>query len=275
MSPEITLPAATLKLGLYQFAPVLRDVEGNARRIVAAAQKSQSDLLVTPELSLTGYDLRDDVHATAVLPSQLAGYFDRPVLAGYVEKSEDFIPYNATALFREGRADFRHRKVYLPTYGIFDEGRYFGRGKTVDVVSFNNWKLGLLICEDMWHPMLAYLQAMQGAHALIVMSAAPERGAGMGSWHQIAVSYARLYGIYVVVCNRGGPENDLTFAGRSFVVAPNTEIIAEAGPDEELLSIELQAEAVRASRIPYAHLRDEDAALAISELSRIHGSSSR
>lgn len=275
MSHENGLPAPSLTLGVFQFSPVMRDLVANGRRIAAAARESRPDLLLTPELSLTGYDLRDDVHATAVLPSEIPAEFEIPVLAGYVEKSDDFIPYNSAALVHGSQISFNHRKIYLPTYGMFDEGRYFGRGRTVNTFTFNGWRIGVLICEDMWHPLLSYLLAMQRVHAILVMAAAPSRAAGPDAWIRIARSYAQLYGVYVVVCNRCGTEGDVTFAGESFVAAPDTNIVKRAGAQEDLFNIELQAAAVRAARIPYSHLRDEDIALAINEMSRIYGSSSR
>ncbi|HUP89666.1 MAG TPA: nitrilase-related carbon-nitrogen hydrolase [Longimicrobiales bacterium] len=275
MSDENGLPAPSLTLGVFQYSPVMRDMVANGRRIATAARESRAELLLTPELSLTGYDLRDDVHATAVVPAQLLTEFEIPVLAGYVEKSDDFIPYNSAALIRDSQISFNHRKIYLPTYGMFDEGRYFGRGRSINTFTFNGWRIGVLICEDMWHPMLSYLLAMQRVHAILVMAAAPSRASGPEAWIRIARSYAQLYGVYVVVCNRCGTEGDVTFAGESFVVAPDTNIVERAGAEEELFSIELQADAVRAARIPYSHLRDEDIALAINEMSRIHGSSGR
>lgn len=290
MHSSTGLLAPKLALGILQFSPRLRDVAHNLRSVAEAGAAQAVDLLVTPELSLTGYDLRDDVHAFArplevgtataeVFGSEAAG-LRVATLIGAADRAATAVPFNAAALLRDGRIAHVHRKIYLPTYGMFDEARYFGRGQRVEPFTLNGWRCGVLICEDFWHPMLAYLHALQGAHVLLVMAAAPGRGAWQGgeegaffassdSWERIARSYAQLYGVYVVVCNRVGVEGGVTFAGESIVVAPNSDVIVRAGVDEALLSIELDAAAIVSARTPYAHIRDEDAALAIRELERI------
>lgn len=278
-----------MNLGIYQFAPRLRDVRGNLALIDGAAGRVAGGLLITPELSLTGYDLRDDVHALArPIPlgadaATIFGYEPAsagPLLVGAVDRADTAVPYNAAVLIDQGRTTFVQRKVYLPTYGMFDEGRYFGHGRRVEPFTLDGWSFGVLVCEDFWHPMLAYLNALQGAHVLVVMAAAPGRGAWNGgeegaffastdAWERIARTYAQLYGVYVVVCNRTGVEGGVTFGGESIVVAPNATVIARAGIDEELLTVRLEASELAAARTPYAHIRDEDAALAINELQRI------
>src|SRR3569833_56944 len=115
-----------MRLGIFQFAPALRDVARNSRHISEAAATAKADLLVTPELSLTGYDLRDDVH-TVALPD--FSCFDQPVQVGSVQREEAGVPFNVAQLIRDGRIEHTHQKVYLPTYGMFDEGRYFGKGQ--------------------------------------------------------------------------------------------------------------------------------------------------
>lgn len=279
------------RLAVLQFAPVLRDVAGNAARIARASAEAGADLLLTPELSLTGYDLRDDA-ALMGRPIEtgesFSGVFGCDVgpgniLVGAVQQSASAIPYNSALLVSDGTIRFVHRKIYLPTYGMFDEGRYFGRGQHVDTFELNGWRIGVLICEDFWHPMLPYLQSLQGVHALLVMAAAPGRGVRQGgegggffassdAWERIARAYAQLYGIYVVVCNRCGVEGAVTFGGESFVVAPDTTVAARAGIDEEILNIELSADAISSARTPYVHARDEDIGLALRELQRIAAS---
>ncbi|MGQ0561507.1 MAG: nitrilase-related carbon-nitrogen hydrolase [Gemmatimonadota bacterium] len=288
MSLDTSDPAQQFRLGVFQFAPKLRDLHANSQRISETAADAAADLLLTPELSLTGYDLRDDVHAAArPIPTGAraaetfgSDFAQRAVLVGGVDRADSAVPYNAAALVECGSVSFIQRKVYLPTYGMFDEGRYFGRGRRVAPFVLNGWRFGVLICEDFWHPMLSYLHALQGAHALLVMAAAPGRGSWRGgeegaffassdAWERIARTYAQLYGMYVVVCNRTGVEGGVTFGGESLVVAPDTTVIARAGIDEALLTVELDALAIASARTPYAHIRDEDAALAVQELQRI------
>lgn len=274
-----------LRLRVEQFAPRLADPEHNLEAIRAAqeeAARDRVDLLVTPELSLTGYDLRDRVHAVARRAGEegfhlLAGGPD--VVVGLVELGGDTIPYNAAVHLRDGRPLHRHRKLYLPTYGMFEEGRYFGRGTRVrSYDAGGGWRVGLLVCEDLWHPSLAYLHAMSGAHLVIVQSAAAGRGAWSGGegagrfaswsvWEQLARAAAAAYGIYVVVANRVGVEGPMVFAGGSLVVGPDGSVIAR-GDDraEDRPTADLSLAAVAAARRPYAHLRDEDPHLLAREL---------
>jgi predicted amidohydrolase len=274
-------------VAVFQFAPRLRALAENASRIASVS----GDLVVTPELSLTGYDLRDDVGAVAIagvsegmcwseLSRQNAFENVGPTLVGAVIRAATSVPFNAALLIDHDVVRHVHRKIYLPTYGMFDEARYFGSGQHVQAFQVNGWTIGVLICEDFWHPLLTYLHAMQGVDALVVMAAAPGRGAWSGgeeggffassdSWERIARAYAQLYGIYVVVCNRCGVEGGVTFAGESFVVAPDARVVARAGTAEEVLRVQLDADAVRGARTPYAHIRDEDARLAVREIERI------
>jgi predicted amidohydrolase len=277
-----------MRVRIEQMAPALGDPEANLARIAAAqadARRDGVELLVTPELSVTGYDVRDRVHALAIPES------DRPfplladgpgVVVGCIERDAAFIPRNAALHLRGGAVLHRHRKVYLPTYGMFDEGRYFGRGDRVRAYDAGGgWRVGLLVCEDLWHPALTYLLAAAGAHLVIVQVAAAGRGAPAGgetggrfaswtTWEHIARSAAAMYGIYVVLANRVGAEGPCVFAGGSMIVAPDGALIAR-GDDlaEDRPTADLSLEAVAAARRPYAHARDDDPRLLHAELSRL------
>jgi predicted amidohydrolase len=275
-----------LRLGVAQLAPQLRDVSANASRIAAAAAAAGADLLLTPELSLTGYDVGDAVHRLAVPaapgctpPPGIAADGACDVVVGLIEDAAGG-PYNAGCVLRAGRVVFRHRKLYLPTYGMFDEGRWFGRGSTLETWHTpGGWHCGLLICEDFWHPGLAYVLASRGIDVLLVQAAAPGRGvweggehgafASAGVWERIARTTAQLYGIHVALCNRVGVEGGVTFAGGSLVTGPDGSVLARADDAEEtVLSVELSAGALRRARQPWAHMRDDDVRLVLRELQR-------
>jgi predicted amidohydrolase len=278
----------TLRLRIEQFAPALCGVEANVARIARAQQDAAADgidLVVTPELSLTGYDVRDAVHALAMPESDAphpALAHGPDVILGTIERDAAFVPYNAMLHLRCGRVLHRHRKVYLPTYGMFDEGRYFGRGDTVRAYKAGGgWRAGLLVCEDLWHPALGWLLAAQGAHLLIVQSAAAGRGAVAGgvnggrfaswdAWEHLARAAAIAYGCYVALANRVGVEGSLCFAGGSMILAPDGAVLARADDrGEDRIDAELSLEAVAAARRPYAHARDDDPRLVARELARI------
>jgi len=273
-----------VKLAILQFAPALRDPAHNLDRIARAAYDAGADLLLTPELAVTGYDVGDDAWRLglrlapgAPAPAPLA---DLPgaVLTGMIERGDDGVPYNVAALFR-GVLEFRHRKVYLPTYGMFDEARFFGRGDTVRAFDLpGGWRAGVLVCEDFWHPGLAYVLAAAGIHLLLVLAAAPGRDvraqgspfASSDSWVRIARTTAQLYGVYVALANRTGVEGGVTFAGGSILCGPDGALLADAGDAEDVtLAATLSLDAVHAARRPSAHLRDDDPRLVARELERI------
>lgn len=279
---------STLRLRIEQFAPALCGVEANLARVARAQADARADgvdLVVTPELSLTGYDVRDAVHTLAA-PESDAPY---PVLAegpdvvvGTIERDAAFVPYNAMLHLRGGRVLHRHRKLYLPTYGMFEEGRYFGRGDTARAYDAGGgWRVGLLVCEDLWHPALGWLLAAQGAHLLVAQSAAAGRGSVAGgagggrfaswdAWEHLARAAAIAYGVYVALANRVGVEGSLCFAGGSMIIGPDGAVLARADDlGEDRIDAELSLEAVATARRPYAHARDDDPRLVARELARI------
>ncbi|HEX6940166.1 MAG TPA: nitrilase-related carbon-nitrogen hydrolase [Longimicrobiales bacterium] len=275
------------RLAVHQFAPELRAVEANAARIAAAAARSGADLVLTPELSLTGYDVGDDAAALAVAlddgaaPAAALGA-GPDLVVGLIDRGAGGVPYNAAVHLRGGAVWFRHRKRYLPTYGMFDEGRFFGHGDTVAAYDLGGgWRAGLLVCEDFWHPALVYLLAVQGIQLLLVQAAAPGRGAWSGgaeggrfassdAWVRIARTTAQLYGIYVALANRVGAEGGVVFAGDSLIVGPTGEVLARAPSDAEtVIEAELSLDEVARARRPYAHARDEDPHFVRRELTRI------
>jgi predicted amidohydrolase len=280
--------AERLRLRLEQTAPVLGDADANLAGIARAQADAAADgvdLVVTPELSVTGYDVRDRVHSLAVPASDepypmLAGGPD--VVVGTIERDAAFVPFNAALHLRGGRVLHRHRKVYLPTYGMFDEGRWFGRGDRARAYDAGGgWRVGILVCEDLWHPALAYLLAADGAHLVIVQSAAAGRGSWAGgegggrfaswpAWEHLARAAAVAYGIYVAVANRVGTEGACVFAGGSFVAGPGGEVLARADDlAEDRVTLDLSLDAIARARRPYAHARDDDPRVVYAELARL------
>jgi predicted amidohydrolase len=280
-----------LRIRVEQFAPLLGCPDENLSRIAEAQEQARADgvdLLITPELSLTGYDIRDRTHAMALpLDRQTWPWLKQgpDVVLGLVEQGDGFVPFNTAVHLRGGEVLHRHRKCYLPTYGMFDEGRYFGAGDRVRTYSLGNgWRGGLLVCEDLWHPALVYLLATAGAHLVIVQTAAAGRGAWQGregegqggrfaswtTWEQLACAAAAAYGIYVVLANRVGVEGSCVFAGGSLVVAPDGSVQARADDwAEERLTADLRLDRVAAARRPFSHLRDEDPHLVRRELDHL------
>lgn len=270
-----------IRLVLHQTAPLLGEMEANEADLRRRVTESRgADLLVFPELAITGYSLRNRVQRLAVHLGEEAPLLlpvDSPPLAfGLPERGRDELVYNTALIQHRGRILGRHRKVYLPTYGIFDEARYFSRGRAAPpVVELpSGWRVALLVCEDFWHPGLLYLAAMRGADAILVLSAAPGRGqpdrdggsretparfSSPDRWILLARAAAVQYGVYLVLANRAGVEEGLSFAGGSVVVEPSGDILREAPQGiPATLDLELSRDALRGARTPSSHLRDED-----------------
>lgn len=273
-----------LTLAIEQFSPQLRAPEANLAHIVRAAEGV--DLLLTPELSLTGYDVGDAAHHLA-LPLEPGAPFpldnartDAAFVIGMIERGRDGTPYNACTLVRDGRVLHRHRKIYLPTYGMFDEARFFGSSDVLEPYDLDGWRIGMLVCEDFWHPGLVYVLATAGIDVLLVQAAGPGRGvweadddrvpfASMESWTRIARTTALLYGIYVALANRTGVEGAVTFGGRSIIVAPDGSVLAEADSRDARIEAVLRRADLLAARRPGSHIRDEDPHIVRRALDRL------
>jgi predicted amidohydrolase len=170
-------------------------------------------LLLFPELSLTGYFLRDMVPNVALKISSreiqhLQGLSRKVAfVAGLVEESPDCRFYNAAVYFEGGKIRHLHRKVYLPTYGMFDEQRYFARGDRVRAFDSKFGRLATLVCEDLWHPSTLYLSALDGALLALCPSASPLRGISDGQsqddnaryWELVNQAYAETFCLYMVL----------------------------------------------------------------------------
>ena len=274
-----------LRIAIDQFAPQLGDVRANL--LALSKRTGGEDLLLTPELSLTGYDVADLAPRLAqpLTPGQPLAPADLPALAtpaivGAIDRGPEGIVYNAALLLERGIVRYVHRKIYLPTYGMFDEGRFFGRGADLLPLVFRDWRIGVLVCEDFWHPGLLYALAAQRIDALFVLAAAPGRGvqesaddvfASADVWERIARTTAQVYGIYVALANRTGVEGAVTFAGGSLIAAPNGDVVAKAPAlSDARLEAVLDAHAVHAARRPYAHIRDDDVELVRRALAHAH-----
>jgi predicted amidohydrolase len=273
-------------LGLAQFAPVLGDLERNLalhEKIIRDAESQGVDLLLFPELSLTGYFLKDLVPAVALtrrdprLDLIVRASRGMAIVVGMVEESTDHRFFNAAAYFEGGTLRHLHRKLYLPTYGLFDEHRYFAPGEMLRAFESRFGRMALTICEDLWHPSTAYLAALDGAQIILCVSASPGRGlrqdgtfANAAAWGHLNRAYAQLTTCFLCFCNRVGYEDGACFWGGSEVIAPSGEALA-SGPqlEETLLQVTVDRREVRRERIANPLLRDERLDLTLRELKRI------
>jgi predicted amidohydrolase len=278
--------AATLRVAMAQIAPALGDLPRNlALHIeqIEAARRQHADLIVFPELSLTGYFIRDMVPDLALSPAgpavrqliEAAG--PTSLVVGFVEESPRHRFYNAALWAEGGRIVHVHRKVYLPTYGLFDEQRYFAAGErflAFDTARFG--RVGILICEDFWHLSAAAIMQAEEVDALVCVANSPARGVEgpkvrtAETYQEITKTFAQLLGAVVIVVNRVGFEDGLCFWGGSMAVGPDGRTIAQAPMLDEALTIAAFDPAeLRRQRLITPLARDERLLVTIEELNRI------
>ncbi|MGH2377935.1 MAG: nitrilase-related carbon-nitrogen hydrolase [Candidatus Limnocylindria bacterium] len=264
----------TVRIAIAQCAPALGAFQRNLAmhlEVIEKARQSGAKLIVFPEMSLTGYyvkDLANDL-ACAADDERLAPLADASrgidVLAGFVERSREGRLHIASGYWSDGAVRHVHRKVYLPTYGIFDDGRYFARGERFDLFPSVLGQAGIAICEDNWHASTSYLYAVRGAHVIFDVSSSPGRGVaeggdlGTAEAHRLMDTfYAQYLTVYVVFANRVGNEDGIGFWGGSEVVAPDGTVVARAPEFEEaLLYAEIDPRLAARERARNPLLRDE------------------
>jgi predicted amidohydrolase len=278
-----------LRIALAQLAPRLGELEENLARhsaLLAEARAAGAGLVVFPELGLTGYQLQD-------LAAEVAMHRDDPRLLGlaaetrdlsatvsFVEEADDHRLFIAAALLEDGDVRFVHRKLFLPTYGLFDERRFFAAGDRLRTVESRlGVRLGIAICEDFWHMAVPETLALDGAQVLINVSSSPGRDlaaiheVGLGtaaSWRTLMRTYAQLTTSFTIFCNRVGMDETISFWGGSEVISPSGEALFTAPLfDEGLYSVDVELGDVRRERIGLPLLRDERPELHLRELRRI------
>ncbi|MGC2374912.1 MAG: NAD+ synthase [Solirubrobacteraceae bacterium] len=272
---------AGLRLALCQINPTLGDLGGNAKLISAgieAAKRADAELVLFPELALTGYPPEDlllrehFLTDTGAMLEQLAGATHGIVaivgfperIAGAVRGPAPGSPgpvttvvHNSAAVLVEGSVQSVYRKVHLPNYGVFDEQRYFKSGEpggtTIDVGAH---RVGVTVCEDLWvagPP--ASAEAQTGASLIVNISASPYH-AGKGlERERLFAERARETGAHIAFCAMVGGQDELVFDGHSFVLDPSGETIARGAQFEEdmlICDVELSAAAPSRTRVGQA-----------------------
>ncbi len=275
-----------IRVALSQIAPRLGDFEANLEahsRIAREAVGTGSDLIVFPELSLTGYLLADQVPELAIplddprMKPLLEASQEIDIVAGLVEDAPGHRFHNTAVYVSKGRVLHAHRKLHLPTYGLFQEGREFAAGNRVRRFDSPWGPAGLLVCEDLWHMPCAWLLAQQGAEVIFVLSSGPTRGAKPGRevtsvavWRELLQITAQFQTTWMVYVNRVGCEDGLTFGGGSLVVDPFGRVAGSAPAlDEALEVVDLKSDVLRRARTAYPLLRDENLELVERELARL------
>jgi predicted amidohydrolase len=279
-----------IKIALAQINTRLGDVNANLEKHLSLTRQARADgaeLVVFPELSLTGYCLQDLAPSVAhsaneadpIFQPLLKASMDIDMVVGFVDEDQRHRFFISAAYLSAGKTLHVHHKAYLPTYGLFDEGRFFAWGDSVQAFDTRFGRAGMLICEDFWHASPPYLLWLDGADLFLFTSASPGRGLGKEAeldsarWvEDVNRAYASLFTSFIVHSNRAGFEDGLNFWGGSTIYNPNGELISKAPYfDESLLMCEVDLNQLHRTRARLPLLRDERTALTMRELQRILG----
>ena len=295
-----------MKVGVYQTDPVLLDVKTNLAVTIdkiEAAKAEGVDLVVFPELSLTGYFVRERYHEAALrIDSPEIRQLARTTkgtaaVVGFIEESPAMNFYNSALVAVDGEILFAHRKLNLPNYGVFEERKIFSGGKHVRVFKLKGLTIAPFICNDLWHPSLPYLGVTQKADIFITMFNSSRGSMGnefsnIESWNIINRFYSRVFGVYNLCANRVGcevfedlrsehgeqtdathaviDENPFRFWGGSEIIDPfGQAIITGALFDPDTIFADISRDIVRKKRILLPYLRNDDPYVTHRELGRI------
>jgi NAD+ synthase (glutamine-hydrolysing) len=237
-----------LRVALAQINSTVGDIPGNATKIrewIGRARDEGAQLVVFPELALTGYPPEDLLLKTHFVDAAGAALDDLAreteegdivALVGFPERRDDV--YNACAVLAEGRVQAIYRKMFLPNYGVFDEARYFQSGTEAALIELNGVAIGLTICEDIWEPgPPATTEVLAGAQVIVNLSASPYHAGKPLERERMLVQRARDNTAIVLFCNLVGGQDELVFDGHSVAIDASGEIVARAPQFEESLTV--------------------------------------
>ncbi len=295
-----------MKVGVFQTDPVLLDIKTNLAATIDKIEVAKAegvDLVVFPELSLTGYFVRERYHEAALRIDspeikQLArATKGTAAVVGFIEESPAMNFYNSALVAVDGEILFAYRKLNLPNYGVFEERKIFSGGKHVRVFKLKGLTIAPFICNDLWHPSLPYLGVTQKADIFITMFNSSRGSMGnefsnIESWNIINRFYSRVFGVYNLCANRVGcevfedlrsdegeqtgsapaavDENPFRFWGGSEIINPfGQAIITAALFDPDVIFADISRDLVRKKRIQLPYLRNDDPYFTHRELGRI------
>jgi len=289
-----------MKVAVYQTEPILLDIKANLESTISKihqAKEKKADLIVFPELALTGYFVGENYHEVALkidskeIKKIALATKGTAAIVGFIEESESMNFYNSALIVVDGEVLFAYRKLNLPNYGVFEERKYFSNGKRVSTFRVLGYNLSVFICNDMWHPALPYLGICQKADIFITIFNSSQGSMGsefknIDSWEIINRFYSRVFGIYNICANRVGiesvdekrnlskkhleEEEPLRFWGGSEIINPFGKQIAKAvlyKPD--IIFAEISRDLLRRKKILLPYLRDDEPHFTYRELDRI------
>jgi len=274
-----------MKARIVQFSPILGDIDLNFNyhsSKIRDALNDKIELIIFPELSLTGYQLKDIIfdikrdRIDEILMNLMVLSKDIDIVVGLPLEESPGIFYNSALYFSKGKILHNHRKVQLPNFGMFEEKMIFKAGERFKSFRVGNLTIGILICREILFPINAYLYYLQNTDFIISISNSPHRGMvseGFAShklWERLGEVYSINYHQNFIFCNRIGFEDGIGFGGGSFYAAPEKGIVNMGKYfDEQCIDCVIDVEGVRNSRISSNYLRDEKTDIIMKEMNRI------
>jgi len=274
-----------MRIRAIQFSPVLGNLDKNLDfhvRKIEKAVKDNVELIVFPELSISGYHLKDIVYEVSLRPnSEILKKFKRLsqkiniIIGAPYERIKGMI-YNSAIVFSKGEIIHIHNKVQLPNFGMFEEAMIFKSDDKFIPFELNGFKIGILICREILFPHFAYLYFIQETDFIIGISNSPHRGinkegfSSLKLWEKSGWIYSNLYHQNFLYVNRVGFEDGIGWPGGSFFIPSGSGIEKQASFfEEDEFDVELNPDKIRKSRIISNNLRDEKPEIMLSELKRI------
>jgi len=301
-----------MKAVVYQTYPILFDVKANLDDIIQKIYMGKgqgAQLIVFPELALTGYFVGQKYHELALrldskeIQQLVSATKGTAAVVGFIEESPSMNFYNSALVAVDGDLLFAYRKLNLPNYGVFEERKFFSPGNQVPVFKLHEFTIAVFICNDLWHPSLPYLGVVQNADVFLTLFNSSETSMGtdfsnIESWEVINKFYSRVFGIYNICANRVGEEawkqnvsmlavetaeigtsesgtrapqkETFRFWGGSEIIDPFGQQIAKASLyDQDMISEEISRDLLRHKRILLPYLRGDDPHFTHRELQRI------
>lgn len=265
-----------IRVAVAQINPELLEVKHNLALhcdYVAQAREQGAELLLFPELSLSGYQVSRNAPAIAmhghdsVLHALAREAVGMTVVAGFVEEGRPGELFNAMAYLRDWKVMHIQRKINLPTYGGLEEGKWFHSGQDLNIIEIKpGWHATCLICADLWNPALTHCAMLQRPEILLapINSASgvvSEDFSNEQNWVTNVSFYAMMYGTPVLLANRFGREKELSFWGGSCILGPKGEVLAKADDREMLIFAELDRKRIGTARFDMPTVRDANTAL--------------
>ena len=296
-----------MKVCICQTDPAILDLDANIQDTIekiTTAKQHNADLVIFPELTLTGYFVRERYHEVALrmdskeIKRLAKATQGTAAVVGFIEESKAMNFYNSALVAVDGQVLFAYRKLNLPNYGVFEERKIFSGGKHIRVFKYKGMTIAPFICNDMWHPSLPYLGITQKADVFVTLFNSSRGSMGnefsnIESWNIINRFYSRVFGVYNLCANRVGCEvfenlrsddnetvdgdepatvedSPYRFWGGSEIINPfGQEIVTAALYDPDIIYAEISRELVRRKRIMLPYLRNDDPYFTHRELERI------